>query len=119
MKKVIYLITVLFVASCTVKKTPTAAITEAAKKVEAVSTFKSNIPGYTVVDFERGKTIYESKCGACHPLKSPYSQTPTGWQNWVPKMVVLVNQKAGIPVLNGSAQQDIYNYLITASSPTK
>lgn len=119
MKKVIYLFAILFIASCTVKKVPTAAIVESAKKVEAVSSFKSNIPGYTLVDFERGKTIYESKCGSCHPLKSPYAQTAAGWQNWVPKMVVMVNQNAGIPVLNGSAQQDIYNYLITASSTTK
>jgi len=81
---------------------------------KTVAVAKTENPSYTAVDLERGKTLYENNCATCHDLIDPKKHTAEQWQNFVPKMVELINQESII--LNEKQEEDILRYVVTMAS---
>lgn len=106
MKKLIYLCMALFVIACASKKIETApSVSKASSgstfappaasknKVITAENFKTSVPNFTYVEFEKGKMLYQTKCNKCHELKSIDSESAEGWNKEVTEMVVKHNRK--------------------------
>ena len=111
MKKASLILSVFLLAACTATKLlqPSQAdVDRGAQK----------FPGYTLTDINQGKSLYESKCTACHGAKNPASKTEVKWREIVPKMAAksLKNGKGEIDL---KAQDLILKYLITMGSAPK
>jgi hypothetical protein len=76
-------------------------------------------PGYSLVELNEGKTLYETNCGNCHGLKKPSAHTEQQWSGIVPDMVRKVNKKAGKELLNRSNEESILRYVVTMSTAKK
>ena len=101
MKKVVLPVLVVAVlAACSARKTESAAPAKA--PVETVALDPALLTG---------KTLYETHCGGCHPLKKAEGRTKEAWTSVVPRMVVKVNKKAGKEVLGEAEKTQILNYL--------
>jgi len=71
-------------------------------------------PGYTQANFDDGKTLYDSKCAACHATKTPSSKSPNEWKSIVPSMSSLSNKKG--KAISTDEELLITKYLVTLSS---
>jgi len=80
-----------------------------------LSAAQAKYPGYTMIDFTAGQTLYAENCGRCHPAYSPSSHTEEQWAKWVPKMVPMANKKAGTVAIDASGQELILKFLYAAS----
>lgn len=78
-----------------------------------VEKVKHVYPDYTVKALLEGKEYYETKCIACHKLKDPASKTEEEWNNIVPKMVGMANQKSAN--ITPKMQTAINRYVVTMS----
>lgn len=78
---------------------------------------KSSFPGYTLVELQEGKKLYEVKCQGCHNLKKPRSASEEKWRGIVPSMVEKALSR-NIKI-NTEEQSKILKYLITMSSEQK
>ena len=74
--------------------------------------------GFTLADLNSGKTLYESKCSACHGLKDPASRSEEKWKKIVPKMAAK-SLKRGKGEIDAHSQDLIIKYLITMGPATK
>jgi mono/diheme cytochrome c family protein len=105
MKKIILIASVVLLAGCTssIVVTPNPAKIATPVMNEAV-----------LAQLNEGKKHFEAHCASCHNLKNPASFTETQWKKLIPEMVLYVNQEEII--LNEKAQENILNYLVTASN---
>jgi cytochrome c5 len=108
MNKIVILLAVVFLASCTAKKlakTPT----EADARIGA-----NEYPGYTLAMMMDDKKICEEKCSNCHGLKNPAKKTPQQWPKTVKRMAGKAenNPKKAI---SETEQESITRYLVTMS----
>jgi len=135
MKKLIYLSALLFIVACASKKTQvpapsssthssssstsianTTTLNQLAVRQELTeSNFKTTVKDFTFADFQKGKTLYESKCNGCHDLIPPTAKPTDLWIKIVPVMVNKYNMK-NTDVLDGTAVNYISGYLVTAST---
>ncbi|MBI1223064.1 MAG: hypothetical protein GC180_10715 [Bacteroidetes bacterium] len=76
-----------------------------------VDRMTAKFPGYTLADLQKGMSLYQSKCGACHDPKAPRSRDEAGWREIVPHMVEKSNKK-GKPISPEEADL-ILRYVIT------
>lgn len=65
-------------------------------------------------DFMKGKELYDTYCGMCHPLKRPSSRDAAAWAQVVPPMVKKVNKKTGAETINPASETILTYYLTTA-----
>ena len=80
----------------------------------------AKFPGTTEASLIEGRTHYQTNCATCHLLKSPTSHSEEGWRNWVPKMVVKANEKAGKIIIDPKMEESILAYLVTmTTAPSK
>ncbi len=79
MKKILVILCLSFVVfACSHKTTSTVTKTEIAVKTESATV--------TNMQYEEGKTVYETKCGTCHKLKDPARGNMTQWTKWINSM---------------------------------
>ena len=76
-------------------------------------------PGSTKQTLIAGKDIFTNSCGNCHPYKEPSTKTEAQWKIIVPKMVVAVNKKQNIEVINSKKEVLLLAYLVTMSTAPK
>lgn len=77
-----------------------------------VDRVQTKFPGYSLVELNEGRTLFEKHCGNCHGLKRPDSQSEENWQKIVPRMAKKVNKKEG-NVLDSRGEDLILKYVIT------
>jgi len=77
----------------------------------------SNPTATTDASLMQGRTLYETHCGTCHPLKKPSARTAEGWKQIVPPMVAKTNKKAGSEILGEAEKEQILKYLIASARP--
>ena len=65
-------------------------------------------PGTTSVDLDRGRSLYATKCSACHTLRLPSQYPPQRW----PAIMDSMQRSAG---LSNDSKELILRYLLTAS----
>lgn len=113
MKKAIYISILLIAASCATgsKAVETTVSGPTQADVDRVQT---KFPGYTLVELNEGKKLYENNCNLCHGLKKLTSETEEGWRKIVPPMVKKANNKNG-GILDAVAEEKILKYVITMS----
>lgn len=63
-------------------------------------------PSTTLADLSRGRASYVAKCGGCHALREPASQSPSDW----PRVVAEMQEKQGVR-LTPQENHDILRYL--------
>lgn len=78
--------------------------------VDRVST---KFEGYTLVDLNKGKLLYEEHCGTCHKLHAANSMSENGWNRIVPEMVQKVLYKSGPTAISTADEELIRRYLVT------
>jgi cytochrome c5 len=105
---------ILFVALVTAVFWSCTATKSTAPSQADVETVSARFPGYSLVQLQEGKLLYESHCGTCHDLKDPKSKDESGWYRIVPVMSARVNGKTP-GALNEDKEQLIVRYLITMS----
>jgi len=66
----------------------------------------------TLEELNKGMSLYEQNCDACHKLKDPKSEGIRGWNHHVPEMVELSNEKKGTK-LTKADEQAILRYLVS------
>ena len=134
MRKLIYLSAILFVVACTSRKTPptvpakpSAAATAAtaakpttlnqlAIKTELTeATFSTTLKDFTFADYNKGRSLYETKCNGCHALIPPAAKPTELWVKMVPIMVGKYNMK-NTDFLDETAVKLISGYLVTATT---
>lgn len=103
MKKILIPALLVLAVACSKKLSPEAGVQKMTEKY----------PGYTLAQFQEGKSLYEGNCGRCHDLKKPSSLDEAGWSKVVPPMVSKVNKKAGSTVIDEGKQELILHYLVT------
>ncbi len=69
-------------------------------------------PDITLAQLTEGKSLYQSKCTACHPAKNPTKWTPQEWDKIVPGMVNKANKKQ--EKISESEKDLIMKYVQTA-----
>lgn len=72
---------------------------------------RAPFPDLSLSELEHGRTLYVSRCGACHVLKRP-SEIPA--QRW-PSEVSEMRSKNGVKLSDAEAQA-IVRYLVVAAS---
>lgn len=91
----------------------------AAKKTvptqEEVNQMQGKYPGYTLVEMQQGKALFETHCNTCHPLKNPSSHSEEDWNGIVPEMVGKVNKKEKTS-FGTKEEQLILKYIITVKT---
>jgi len=70
-----------------------------------------NFAGSSVADLEQGRTLYSSRCGSCHALRAPATETPDAWRVEVHEM----RSKKGVH-LSDDEERRITAYLVSISS---
>ena len=113
MKKIAVVFSLLILAACSAKITPTTSTTSTASADVARGAAK--FPGYTLAQLQQGKTDYEKYCTQCHSLKNPTSQTEEKWNKIVPWMCDKTNKKDNLQHINAETQASILKYVITMS----
>lgn len=109
MKNLVIVIIALIVASCSATK----ALGPTQADVERVSgKFEG---GYTLVDLNKGKSLYEENCGICHKLYDPSSAVEESWNRVVPEMVKKLRRKMGENAISDQDQELIRRYVVTMS----
>lgn len=109
MKKILLPVFLLVLAiACSKKSAPVTPVD--------LSKVADRFPGYTLEQYQSGKSLYEQYCGSCHTLKKPGACSEEKWARIVPPMVSKVNKEAGAEVLNTDKKELILRYLITARS---
>lgn len=106
MKKGIYMIAIVFLASCAAKKLTT---TEADAKRGA-----EKYPGYTLAMLNEDKKIYEEKCSNCHGLKNPKKKAAEKWPGTVKRMAAKA-EKNSKKRMTETDQEAITRYLVVMS----
>jgi cytochrome c5 len=43
-------------------------------------------PGTTLAELKKGKEIFDTYCGKCHPYKNPQTKTQAQWEKIIPPM---------------------------------
>jgi cytochrome c5 len=106
MKKILYTISILFLASCASTKVmaPTQADADRGAK---------NNAAITLASLNEGKAVFETECTKCHALKNPKSKNEEEWKSIVPKMAAKANKKAGSEVVDAHKQELILQYVTT------
>lgn len=127
MKKLIYLSALFFVVACAAKKSTPVAPAPPATPPSAASSgftpalavteanFTSSITGFTFAEFQKGKSLYETKCNGCHALIPPSAKPTELWQKMVPVMVGKYNLK-NTDYLDETAVNLISGYLVTMTT---
>lgn len=111
MKKLPILLAILILSACSAKLlTPTQTDVEKAEP---------KYPGITLVQLTEGKQLYENHCGNCHTYKDITKGSDEKWKQTVPRMVTMVNKKAGKPVLDETKQNLILKYVLAMRVATK
>jgi len=67
--------------------------------------------GSDVRNLEQWRTLYVSRCGSCHALRDPASETPAGWRREVRDM----REKKSVH-LSDDEERGITAYLVAISS---
>ena len=111
MKKTYFILFIAILTSCSVKL--------AVPNQSDVERVSVKYPGYSLVELNEGKALFEQTCNRCHRLKSPTSRDENKWSEIVTKMVKKRNKKAGKEVIDDKQKEAILKYLITMSSATK
>jgi len=111
MKRSILISIVVLLSACSVKL-----ITPTQSDVDRVS---GKYKGYSLIDLNGGFALYEQKCGQCHKLKDPTSQTEDEWVNIVPDMAQKAASDQDAIKINSNDQDLILKYLVTMSTATK
>jgi cytochrome c5 len=70
----------------------------------------AHFPDLTLNELAQGRTLYVSRCGSCHTLKSPVELAPEQWQVEVGEM----RAKNGVKLSDAEAQA-IVRYLAIAA----
>ena len=112
MKKIIYIISAVFLISCGGSKmaTTSAPVTES-----DLARGKQKYPDLTIEALNEGKGHFEKQCTVCHGMKPPGSKTAEQWHAIVPKMTAKANKKAGSEVVTPQVQESILRYVVTMS----
>lgn len=113
MKKTIFILSVMFLASCAAKKLSTTAPTEADAKRGA-----EKYPGYTLAMLNADKKIFEEKCDNCHGLKNPTKKSADKWPGTVKRMAGKA-EKNPEKAMSDAEQEAITRYLVTMSESGK
>jgi hypothetical protein len=111
MKRSIFIFFAVFLSACSVKL-----ISPTQSDVDRVS---DKYKGYTLIDLNGGMALYEQKCGQCHGLKNPTSETESDWVNIVPDMAQKAANDPDVKKINNNEQDLILKYLVTMSAATK
>ncbi len=74
-----------------------------------VGALRARFPGTTLADLQRGRTLYVSRCAACHHLHLPAERAPDAWPRIVEKMAPDAN-------LSGTDLDVVERYLMAASA---
>ncbi len=118
MKKVVLFSFLAFVLAACSKKTSSSSssasvIYPAQADIDRVA---AKYPGFTMAEFNTGKSLFEGKCNMCHSLKNPASFSEKKLNEVVPPMVDKVNRKSGSKVLDDAAKNAILRYMVTMAS---
>ena len=70
--------------------------------------------GYTLEQYQSGRSLYETNCNKCHGLKTPKNYSEEEWAKLVPAMSKKANDKKGSN-LTDEDQMLIYQYVIAVS----
>jgi len=111
MKKATIILLFAALTACTAIKLLTPTQTDADRGTQK---FK----GYTLVDLNQGKSLFETKCTVCHKAKNPASKSEDEWKEIVPKMAAR-SKNRGKGEIDAQSQELILKYLITMSSAPK
>ncbi len=111
MKKTYFILILTILTACSVKLS--------APKQSDVDRVSIKYPGYSLIELNEGKTLFEQTCNRCHRLKNPTSRDEKKWSEIVPKMVARLNKKEGKEVVDEKQKEAILRYLITMSSATR
>lgn len=117
MKKLLSILSVLFLLACAAKKNVSTTPVAAATFSEAdLARANSKFPGITLDQLTTGKTLYEGNCGTCHKLKTVGDFTEQQWKEINPKMVQKANKFKGAN-LDAEAELAILKYVVTMAKP--
>lgn len=111
MKKTYFILLLTVLSACSIKL--------AAPKQADVDRVSIRYPGYSLIELNEDKALFEQTCSRCHRLKNPISRDEKEWSEIVPKMVKKLNKKEGREEIDEKQKEAILRYLITMSSVTK
>jgi len=110
MKKVIIILSVIFMASCTKMIVPTQSDADRGS---------AKFSGLTVAQLEEGRAIFKHKCAQCHLAKKASSRDEEEWKRIVPQMAEKAARKKNKKQITGADQEMILRYIITMSNAHK
>jgi hypothetical protein len=111
MKRLTFIFFIMLLSACSVKL-----ITPTQSDVDRVS---GKYKGYTLIDLNGGKVLFEQKCTQCHGLKNPAKRTVDEWTKIVPEMAHKAENKPDVSKITSNDQDLILKYLVTMSTAPK